>query len=260
MAAGQTTLLAVRTAARQRADMVNSQFLTDAEFNANIQASHQELYGLIAQKYGNDYFTAGTPDNWFQLTTDGASASFALPDGTAAYKLVDAATTAPAFFKLLGVDLQSQGAANGWFTLGQFVFAERNRFTFPNVQSTYGRRDLLRYRVNGNRLWFTPIPQAGQTVRLWYVPRLTVPVADADVIDGVNGWEEYIVIDAAIKALQKEESDCGLLMGQKEALVRRLEAEAENRDAGSPATVGNVRRGGRVGGSWGDEDDGSGWG
>jgi hypothetical protein len=222
--------------------MVNSLFLTDAEFNANIAASHQELYDLLVEAYGNDYFVAGTPDNWYQFAFNGTSAGFLLPDGTATYLLKDGLTTAPAFYKLLGVDLQLSGAPDGWLTLKPFTFMERNRFSFPNTQAAYGRRTNLRYRIQGNSLWFTPLPSGNQNCRIWYVPRLTVASADSDVIDGVNGWEEYIVVDAAIKALQKEESDVSVLMAQKQALIQRINSIAENRDAGSPARVSDSRR------------------
>ena len=248
---GQTTLATVRTAARERSDMVNSQFLTDAEFNSNIQASQQELYGIIVQKYGNDYYLAGTPDNWYQFTTTSTATSYALPDGSSTYLLKDGSTTAPAFWKLLGVDLQLGSASNGWLTLKPNPFVERNRLNGPYAQLAYGLRTQLKYRLAGNTLWLTPQPASGQVIRIWYVPRLTVPTADTDVIDGVTGWEEYLVIDAAIKALQKEESDCSLLMAQKAAIIARLEAEAENRDAGAPPVVGNARRS-DFGGDFGD--------
>jgi hypothetical protein len=61
------------------------------------------------------------------------------------------------------------------------------------------------------------------------------------VADGVSGWLEYVITDAAIKAMQKEESDVSVLMAQKAALVARIIAAAENRDAGNPATVADVQ-------------------
>lgn len=234
-----TTLANIKTSAKQRADMVNSQFLTDAEWNANINASYQELYGLLIQKFGNDYFMAGSADNWFQFTTS-AAASYGLPDGTSTYTLKDG-TTAPAFFKLVAVDLILDSVSNGCITLKPFAMAERNRFAIPNMQTFWGYANI-RYRINGNTIWFVPLPSAGQTIRLWYIPRLKLLFQDSDPVDSVNGWEEYIIVDAAIKALQKEESDVSILMAQKQALIARLESEAENRDAGSPATVADTRR------------------
>ena len=363
---GQTTLTGLIAQARFRADMVNSQFVTDNEFTTYINASYQELFGLLVQKYGNDYFVAGTPDNWFQFSQTGSNASFPLPDGSSSYTLLDGTTIAPAFFKALGVDLRIYGQSNGWITLKPFQFNDRNRFTYPAAQGAYGLNNRMRYRINGNTVWFSPIPSGGQTFRVWYIPRyptlsatgtitlasvvigntvtingvtfiassgtlginfavggtdtitaanlVTVinqqagsvaavagisatslgpvvtitqsagsitwsgtstfsfgvpsipagaPNAWTSLVDGVNGWEEYITIDAAIKAMQKEESDCSILGAQKAAIIRRIEAEAENRDAGSPPVVADVR--GRYGNGYGvgygegDDSDGGGY-
>lgn len=217
LAPGQTTLAAVRLAVRQRADMVHSQFVTDDELNGYIRASHFELYDLLVQKYGDDYHVA-VPH---AFVTDGAADRYALPDD---------------FYKLLGVDLLAHG---DYVSLRPFAFADRNRR--PGLRQP-GTRDGLRYRLSGTQLWLSPLPTAGQTLRVWYVPRLTPLAADDAVLDGVSGWEEYVVVDAAIKCLQKEESDVSVLLAQKAALVRRIESAAENRDAGAPATVVDSQR------------------
>lgn len=237
---GVVTLESVRTSAQQRADMFTSDFITNAEWNANINASYFELYGLLVQKYGNEYFVAlDSTGNFFQFTTNGTSEIYPLPDGSTTYLMPDG-STAPAFFKLLGVELQVNGA-NDWLTLKPFPFIERNRISSSNAAAYVGRSTNLRYHLLGSSLWLKPRPMGGQIVRLQYVPRMTILVNDDDTFDGVNGWEEYIIIDAAIKALQKEESDTSVLMAQKVAMIQRIEAEAENRDAGSPARVGDAR-------------------
>lgn len=195
-----TTLLQLRTRCKQESDSVGQSFVSDAEWNSYIVASYQELYGLIVQAYGDDYYVQ-SPSTGFLITTTGLTNFFALPTD---------------FFKLLGVDLQvTQG---NWVTLKPFMFSERNQFTLNN----------------------NSFPMAGQTVRVFYVPLPTLPAVDADTIDGVNGWEEYIVIDAAMKAMAKEESDVSVLMARKGAIIDRLNAETENRDAGSPQRVANV--------------------
>jgi hypothetical protein len=66
---------------------------------------------------------------------------------------------------------------------------------------------------------------------------MTQLTTDASVCDGISGWTEYIIVDAAIKAMQKEESDVSALMAQKQMLTQRINAMAESRDAGSPAKV-----------------------
>ena len=254
--AGQTTLGAIRAAAQARADMVFSGFLSTAEWNANINSSYQELFDLLVQKYWNEYYIATR----YTFVTDGINDHFALPDGSSSYLI--AGVAAPAFYKLLGVDLQlatGQPATN--ITLKPFAFSERNRWTLATSAVKFGNSNL-RYRLAGSisgnaptqQLWLIPSPPAsGQTIGVYYVPRLSPLALDADVVDGVSGWEELIVIDAAIKALQKEESDVSALMAQKEAMGRRIESAAENRDAGMPATVADVRSRGR-GGAAGNED------
>lgn len=218
----QMTLAELRLAAQQRADMVGSQFVSDAEWSSYINSSYFELYDLLVQKYGDDYFVASP----YQVTTDGQSDRYALPSD---------------FYKLLGVDLQNTGTPNGWLTLRPFTFTERNRNSITDT-TTWAGRTNLRYRLNGSNVWFTPMPQSGMLMRLWYVPRLTPLTSDTDVADGVSGWLEYVVVDAAIKAMQKEESDVSVLLAQKGALIRRIESAAENRDAGSPARVADVQR------------------
>lgn len=219
---GVTTLATIRSTVRQRSDKVGSQFVTDAELNSYIASSQQELYGILVQHFGDDYYMASP----YQFVTDGVNYLFPLPSD---------------MFKLLGVDLQLPGGApNAFVTLHRFNFADRNRFAVPNFQSFFGFTNL-RYRQAGSNLWLTPLPVSGQTVQLWYAPRLTPVVQDTDTVDGVNGWEEYIVADAIIKALAKEETDVSVFMAQKQALLERIESEAANRDAGSPATTADSR-------------------
>lgn len=219
--------------------MVNSQFCTDPELTGFINASYYELYDLLVQKFGNEYFVAlDTTGKPYQFTTTTAE-MYPLPDGTSTYKMPDTTTNAPAFFKALGVDVQIDSLT--WASIHRFGFAERNSGDYPVI--TPGRSDL-RYRLNGSNIWLRSgrsSPAAGLLIRVWYVPRLTALSLDADVLDGVSGWEEYIVVDAARKALEKEESDATHLERAKAALVQRIEAAAENRDAGSPATVSDVR-------------------
>lgn len=252
------TLLELRTATRQRADMVNSQFVSDSELTSYINQSAFELYDLMIQKYGNDYFVAAPA----QFNTDGASQVYALPDGisTAFTNGFTGAASyqAPRFYKLLGVDLNLQpGNPSSYVTIRKFDFADRNRYSVPNFQSFYGITNL-RYRLQGNNLWLTPIPAANQVIQVWYVPIMVTLSADGDLFQGYSGWTEYIICDAAMKCLQKEESDVSVLMAEKQALIQRLEAAAENRDAANPQRVADTQGGDYWWGSGSGDGGGSG--
>lgn len=235
---GQTTLGNIRLQARQRADRVNSQFVTDQELNTYIDQSYKELYDLLVQKFGDDYFVA-TP---YTYTTVQNQQAYPLPSD---------------FYKLLGTEVALNPLdPNSWVTLRKFEFIQRNLWNFPNVYTFYGITNL-RYRLNGNNLYLVPVPSSGQTIRIWYSPRPNQLINDTDTLDMVSGWEEYIVVDTCIKMMVKEESDVSAFAAQKMALIKRIEEAAENRDVGEPERVSDSKRRNFA---WDEPGDGSGFG
>jgi hypothetical protein len=240
------TLAQLRTAVRQRSDQVNSQFCSDDEVNSYINQSYFELYDILIQKYGDNYFSADPAifeTSSVSIVQNGLSVQYPLPNGVLTFtngRTGETDYVAPQFYKLLGVDLILANQYQSCVSIKPFNFSSRNDYSVPNFQSFYGVTNL-RYRLNDNYLWLTPVPAGGQRIQLWYVPRLTTMDEDTDTCDGISGWTEYIICDGAIKCMQKEESDCSVLMAQKAGLIQRIEAAAENRDAANPATVANTQ-------------------
>lgn len=251
---GHMSLGQIRLLAQQEADRVNSQFVTTSEWNNYINQSAFELYDLLTTVY-EDYYIA--PVTMF--STNGTDFAYELPNGIDTF--LDQAGqpfTPRPFYKLIGVDLGLNTSQNAWVTIHKFDFIERNRYIYPNITSTFLGVFNLRYRIMGNNINFIPTPAGGQYVRLWYIPRMEQLLKDTDVLDGVSGWTEYVIVDAAIKALQKEESDTSALMARKAALRQRIEESAMNRDAGQPDTISPSRRyNGMSGSGWGSNGDGS---
>lgn len=239
------TLLQLRDATRQRADMVNSTFVSDPELNSYINQSYFELYDLLIDVY-EDYYVAPP----LIIPTNGALQQYPLPDGVLY-------SAAPAFYKLMGVDLGLNALQNSFVTLKKFNFISRNRYVYPQLTSTYLGVFNLRYRLVGNTLMLIPTPSGGQFLRIWYIPRLTTLAIDADTVDGISGWTEYIICDAAIKCGQKEETDVSILMAQKAALIKRIEESSMNRDAGQPDTISDTRSRSEAWGQYGSNGDGS---
>lgn len=337
---GKTTLTTVRTIARQRADMVNSQVITDAEWNSNINASAYELFDLLVTTYGEDYESSTNAP--YTFTTDGTNERYALPDD---------------FLKCLGAEVLINGQANGAITLKTFARNERNQFSLPGSPMICGVV-VPRYRIDGNYIWLIPRPPpSGQIIRLDYVPRFT-PTADSNTItfatiragdnvainglnfgcvasgpvgnqfllgatdtltavncaaainavtdaaifnvltatsdgavitltlvdrpntvawscsseriylsapptwsntlDGVSGWEEYVVLDVLVKAMVKQDLDARAYAAQKAAMKQRIEDSAPNRDAAGPLTGCDTSGNGGMWGGWG-YDGGGGW-
>ena len=275
------SLSELRLLARQRADMENSQFISDDEWRRMINRSYAELYDLVV--------TSANSEDYF-LKSD----TISLVNGTDSYDL-------PAdFYKMRGVDINSGGSST---PLRRYNFSQRN------VGSLYAIASDMRYHVQGSKIIFNPTPSTSDTVTLWYIPspkkflEYTVTAitrgastmwtigahnfAVDDLLDGVNflvatdynvnqkvtavgaatvttdlnsagladptffgriesrydfysGWDEYVIVSAAISALIKEEADVSALFAIKQQLSDRIIAVSEMRDLGEPTTVTDV--------------------
>tara|TARA_Y100000004_G_scaffold175097_1_gene214404 strand:+ start:1484 stop:2365 length:882 start_codon:yes stop_codon:yes gene_type:complete len=275
------SLSTLRLLARQRADMENSQFVTDTEMRRYINRGYAELYDLIVTSANSeDYFLE--------------SSTVQLVSGTKTYSLPSD------FYKGRGVDLT---VGSDTIPLRRFNFTQRN------VGSRYSVSRTMRYRFQGNVLAINPKPSTADTLTVWYIPTpkkflevtpsavsrgstttWTVPsghgfVAD-DTITGVNflatdynvdqtissvtattivtdldssalsdptsygsletrldfyaGWDEYVILCAAMDALIKEEADITAIMVSKDQVRQRILAVAEMRDLGEPVTVTDI--------------------
>lgn len=313
------SLGSLRQQAQETADLENNPAVSTEAWNSFITNSYKTLYDMLTSAYGNDYYLATT----YQFTTTTAQ-QYNLPDGSPSY-LDSSGNQAVKFYKLLGVDLQYSASPSGFVTLKRFEFIERNKYAYPNTAVNWYGYTNMRYRIEGNTLYLVPIPQAGQTVRMWYVPAPTnlqyrlqgatvnasnvvgsitdttgltigmnitgsgVPAnstitavgsttvtisqnansslttsllsmwTDNVLIDGIAGWEQYVIVDAAIKAQNKQENDASALILERQAMVERINAMAEARDAGQAQHVSDVL-GANYWADWGDGGGFGGWG
>jgi hypothetical protein len=237
---GELSLGAIRLKAQQRADRVNSNFVSTAEWNSYINQSMFELYDLLITSY-EDYFIAPP----IQFISDGVTYFYPLPNGSLSFlnPLNQTTSVAPPFYKIMGVDLALNSATNAYVTVNRFQFIDRNRFVYPNTASTIYGVFNLQYRVLGSNIEFIPTPSAGQAIRIWYVPRLTELLQDTDTTNiGISGWVEYVIVKAAYYALNKEESDTTQLVLQLAALQKRIEETAVNRDQGQPDKISDTNQ------------------
>lgn len=219
---GQVTVGNLILECQQRCNKENSEFYTQQELTSMVSQSYKELYDKIITAYGDDYYVA-VP---YSYTTGQNEQLYPLPSD---------------FYKLLlaEVALNPQDP-NSYVTLRQFNFIQKNLFNYPNVYTMYGITNL-RYRLNGNNLMIVPQTQGGQTIRIWYAPRPSQLLSNTDIVDGVSGWEEYIVADVCIKMLAKEESDVSVFAAQKAGMNKRLDEMAKNRNLGEPQTVSDAK-------------------
>lgn len=196
--------------------MEGSTFVGDTELAEYINQAMAELHNLLVTTY-EDYYVKDPPPT-YTLPADNPGD---LPGD---------------FYKCLGVDFTVGGRTH---TLKPYMFNERNVPT----------GDLF-YRIQGTEIRFlTETPTAG-TATLWYVPEPTyfeiASTLDEDqTLSGVDpqiqrGYEEFIILDAAVKCLIKEESDAGTLIALRELARQRIEDVGSVRVPGSPYRIADA--------------------
>lgn len=217
------TALELVTDVRDRADLISSTFRTDEQILRYINESIYSLTGRLLAKYGQDYLhdddtintVAGTanydlPDNCFQVkffrVTLNNNARVNIPRATTDY---------------LDVDTED----NGWNFLG----------TRPH------------HRIQGNKVRFEPTPQAVHAVKVYYYPTLPCeddggdPIAELtdedDKFNGHWGWEQWVVLDAAIKLKNLQEESTTDLIKEKAERWAEIEELADNRITSEPESI-----------------------
>ena len=206
---GNVTFQALIDESKDRADMVGSSFVSDSTWEKYINKSKDVLYDHLISAYGEDYYTTD-----HDITLISGTDTYSLPSD---------------FYKVVSVELDIGGSE--YIPLDRFSLRNRGRGFYNRYYNVY------KYRLIGDNIHFTPNPSTGTTVKLWYIPLATNLVNSTDELKGFNGWEEFIIIDAAIKALRKEESDTTELERDRAILVRRLDAKKRNRDAANGMKV-----------------------
>lgn len=197
------TLANLRADVRNRADMSFAEdFITDAELTEYINQSIARLYNIIVNQAQDHYIISTT-----QAITPGTN-DYALPND---------------FYKLRGVDILVNGV---YVPLQRESFYKRSD---NNMGLQVGITVPTTYRVVGSNIRVFDTPSA-TTIKLWYIPAPTRLSADSDTFDGISGFEEWVVIDSAIKCKVKQEDDVSILLVERGALQMEIIDSISPRD------------------------------
>lgn len=232
------TLLELRNMCKQRSDMSGSvaadQFIPDLEWNAMINSSIAE-YAEIPE-----FANVG-----FYLT----SSQFTL---TASQPTVSQPTDY-LYLALMEWSVDGSASVTSWTSIPETQLKSKNsmRGARSDALSSYYTSPGRSFYQHGHNWTFVPEDDINGTYKAWYYFKVPELVNDTDVLDDyAHRWYEYIVVDVAIKAKDKEESDVQVLMAQKQALRERILRASVDRNLNQPVTVG----GGRAIGGWWDGD------
>ena len=220
---GLVSLDTLRTKAKQRADMENSDFVSDTEWATYIQDSMGELFDLCIEGAGEDWFTNATTA---QNTVAGTASYTLTPPSGTIYKIVLVQTVFNGVTRpirravgVIGFQTNLLAGQSGW----------------ADEQTTFYRTT---HKQGGDvEITFYPTPDSERPFQVIYVPSPTDIDNGSNLFQGFSGWDEYIVVDAAMKALEKEESNTQALMMRKAQLRERILHHAQTLNMGEGASI-----------------------
>ena len=212
------SLAELRLQAKRRADQESTQFVSDAEWDVYINRGCDKLHNMLVNLYGQDYFVMELEIPVTSIVDD----KFPLPSN---------------FFKLLGLDRKESSDYN------TIVYKYRwsDRDVYQSAFSSYLNNN--RYRLIGNNLSILQPDDTASSYLMYYIPTQTPLVNDTDMFDGLSGFDDYIVVDAARKAALKEESFelAQFLQNELLQLEAMIKAQARNRDVSMPERIQRTR-------------------
>lgn len=246
------TLSQIITAGRRQAGMdvtPSDTFVSDEEATYMAQRSVQALYDLLIGAQGEEYYLTETSISVVPYTGTGTNI-YDLPFDF--YKLSGCYIQAPSLYGFFSLEpfmqkdvawLRTQGIVGFWNpTEMRFRLRGTQGSTF-NVPPGISSATLPVAQIE-----LLPEPRTPCTLFVRYIPQCiqpgfnpSPPPVHDSVIDGINGWEEWAILDLAIKMLEKEERDTSALLGQKSACELRIMALAGERDVADPERVVDVR-------------------
>lgn len=211
-------LSALRDDAYKRADCQGAtKRHPPADVTRYVNQGGAALYDLMVEARGRSYFRKSPAR---EITTTADTSAYDLPDD---------------FYRLISVRRR-----NG-----------ENLFAFaPDEEAELRRTDRssqypTHYELRKSTIELLPLHSPGSVIVLDYVPAYTDLVDDDDELDGVDGWEEYVVCFAA-RCMAVKDDEGGLVQALDRDLAmleRRIAKLAPKRDGFRPERVKDVRGG-----------------
>lgn len=213
------TLSELRDEVRQRADIeAATTAFPDSELTRYINQSIARLHRKVHRQFP-DLFVAQTT-----ITTVSGQETYSLPAD---------------FYALVGrpeVDLGGPGPQQ----MRRWEWPERVSYQYT---SGWAWNLPVAYRLHGaDTISFLPIPGGAHGVTVYYSPIPTDLSADGDTYDGRAGWEEWVILDAAIKVATKEEQDASTLVAERAEHWEDITSDLGMVDRGGPPRVQDKNR------------------
>jgi hypothetical protein len=228
------SLATLLTRTRQRSNLEGTTaggFLPDAELIDSINGSIADWYDLVrGSTWGGQWFRVP-----WNFTTVANTSAYALPGNCASVISIDAQLS-PSLTPISCLRYQEE---------------QRNWFKLLQIYGWFVNQAVW-YQLQGPNVNFAPVPQSAFAITINYVPTAPQLSSYDDTFDSINGWDEWIVLDAGIKCLIKDGQLDMIqeLKAQRESQRARIAAAAPQRDLNQSEGVHETGRWTGYGDDW----------
>lgn len=219
------TLPSLRDRAKQRADMAGAAFVTDDEWNNYLNLGGGELHDIIIDA---------------DETAIVKNATIVVTSNVDTYNLPNDFYKVSSFFE--------QTSSGQLLDLDRMSAHDLTNFYVYEYPINTRGRSIYRYYIAGLSVQYRPTPTGSSNFLLRYIPQYSRMTDDLSTIDypAVNGWDEYVVLSAVIKAWMKEGSDVSAFMAEQRQREGRIRSMAQKKDNFSPRRIRDVYGGTRM--------------
>lgn len=213
------TLLQLRTSFLKRGQYENSQDLNPpgdpSVANEFVNDALLESYNLIVQRWDDYYTVLGTP-----FTTISGTAAYSLPSD---------------FYELRKVEILVSGVASDpnarWERLYSISIDDSHR-----VHRLIAKR--YKYWIARAQITLFPVPQATETIRVYYIPAAPQLTQDTDTVAFDTPVEQKLVLNIALRdAYDRQDLPTADIEAKIAKLMSQLRT-ASDHDAGEPFYLG----------------------
>lgn len=132
------------------------------------------------------------------------------------FGVIDLTAVTPACVQIYGIDVQFSGGC--WDALDAVEFTERNRYASEYGNQT--RPPVAFANFQTCKAGIFPASDSAYPYVAWYLPLFEDLANDSDAFDGVAGWEEWVVWDATIPMINRDQYPQAYAMATAERAER----------------------------------------
>lgn len=221
-----------------RADLSDSGYVSSNELGQMCEESYYDLYDFLVDQLGDEgpweRMTISTvPNQDFQDVLIGVYRIL---------RLEFAAGGSGQYLPVSSLNLASDPVdtlASNWADARSFKYFARRGVRISNDTRAAGTG----VGFAPWRFYFSPVPSAVFSLRLYYLPPPAIIVDNTGVYTQFpDDYPEYVVADVCAKIMDKQEADSAPFVAERERIKSRIERYSKPHQMNGPKLISNMRQ------------------